>query len=195
MSLFGLIICGGRSIRMGADKSLLNYHGKPQRYYLYDLLKPYCERVFISCNPAQAAEIPADIELIVDQKEFEHKGPLTGLLSAHACFPEASFLVLGCDYPLLEQNDIFGLVEKFKTHQRTVVYRGRQSVEPLIGIYHEKDLKTLRNSPGQFNDSLKRFIEASNALIIGHPQPDKIKSIDTPEAYQDLIASIHRKEN
>ena len=55
--LFGLVLAGGKSQRMGEDKGLINYHGKIQREYMADLLDDICEETFISCRPEQAAEI------------------------------------------------------------------------------------------------------------------------------------------
>ena len=48
--LHGLVVCGGQSTRMGMDKSQLQYHGVPQREWLYELLQPLCEDVYISLS-------------------------------------------------------------------------------------------------------------------------------------------------
>src|ERR1043165_6645961 len=99
--LTGLVVCGGQSSRMGTDKSMLNYHGKPQRYYLYEWLQQWCEEVYISCNADQAATIPGSYNTIADKDEWKDMGPMTGLLSVHTMLPGADMLVIGCDYPLL----------------------------------------------------------------------------------------------
>ncbi len=46
--IYGLILTGGFSKRMGMEKAQLNYHGKPQFSYLFELIKPFCEEgVFV----------------------------------------------------------------------------------------------------------------------------------------------------
>src|SRR4051812_24633015 len=97
--LYGLIACGGKSSRMGFDKSTIVYHGKPQRYHVYNLLQPFCEKIFISCNHEQAASILPEYSFIVDTERAQHRGPIAALVSAFEQFPGASFLLIGCDYP------------------------------------------------------------------------------------------------
>ena len=54
--LNGLVLAGGKSQRMGEDKGQINYHGKPQREYLYDLLNGFTESTYMSCRPDQVSE-------------------------------------------------------------------------------------------------------------------------------------------
>ena len=56
-TLNGLVLAGGKSLRMGYDKSSIEWHGKEQRYYMADLLKQYCDEVFISCRADQQNEV------------------------------------------------------------------------------------------------------------------------------------------
>jgi molybdopterin-guanine dinucleotide biosynthesis protein A len=49
--LYGLVLAGGESSRMGRDKALLRYHGTSQVRYLVKLLSEYCARVFVSVGP------------------------------------------------------------------------------------------------------------------------------------------------
>src|SRR6478735_6633462 len=98
-ALYGLVICGGQSTRMGTDKSLLDYYGKAQRYYVHEMLQPFCEKVFLSCNEQQAATITGNYETIADAPAYSDIGPMAGLLSAFGQYPDKAFLVVACDYP------------------------------------------------------------------------------------------------
>ncbi|NNE77041.1 MAG: NTP transferase domain-containing protein, partial [Pricia sp.] len=46
--IYGLVLAGGKSSRMGKDKGLIPYHGMPQREYLYHLLGRVCDKTFLS---------------------------------------------------------------------------------------------------------------------------------------------------
>ena len=57
--LYGLVLAGGRSRRMGRDKSALAYRtdargeGVPHARYTGELLARVCDRVFYSCRDDQ----------------------------------------------------------------------------------------------------------------------------------------------
>ena len=51
--LYGLVLSGGRSTRMGKDKGLINYHGIPQRDYIYNLLNEVCDETYMSIRKDQ----------------------------------------------------------------------------------------------------------------------------------------------
>ena len=55
--LNGLVLAGGKSVRMGFDKTLIEWHGKEQRDFMADTLKGICNDVFISCRADQQQEI------------------------------------------------------------------------------------------------------------------------------------------
>src|SRR5688500_16599101 len=105
-TVYGLVVCGGKSTRMGTDKSMLNYYGEPQRYHLYNMLSKLCERVFISCNAEQAANIPDKYSVIIDDNQYGDIGPMVALLTALDKYPNVSFLAVGCDYPHLRIEEL-----------------------------------------------------------------------------------------
>jgi molybdopterin-guanine dinucleotide biosynthesis protein A len=108
--LLGLVLAGGRSTRMGVDKSTINYHGKPQFEHLYDLLATYCADVFLSVNAEQASQL-ADSRFNLIADDATVFGPLAGILTA---FQKQSanhaWLVVVCDLPLLSGQSIRKLV-------------------------------------------------------------------------------------
>ena len=103
---YGLVVCGGNSNRMGTDKSMLQYYKKPQRYHVYDMLLPLCEKVFISCNAQQANSIAEGYDFIKDAPAYNDIGPMAALLSAFTLHPHKNLLLIGCDYPFLKTAEL-----------------------------------------------------------------------------------------
>ncbi|MBT8186826.1 MAG: NTP transferase domain-containing protein, partial [Croceitalea sp.] len=108
--LYGLVLSGGKSTRMGSDKGLLTYHGIPQRDYAYSLLNELCDSTFLSIRSEQEAEIKKEYKVIIDQDKY--RGPLNGILSAHEAHPEAAWLVLACDLPLITKSSLQRLIQE-----------------------------------------------------------------------------------
>lgn len=96
--LYGLVLAGGQSRRMGQDKAWLDYHGRPQLAVAADLLRAVCAQVFVSARPGQL--LPGAAPLIEDR--LLGFGPVGGILSAMEAHREAAWLVLACDLPRLE---------------------------------------------------------------------------------------------
>lgn len=149
--LYGLVLSGGKSTRMGTDKGLIKYHGVPQREYLYDLLSQVCEQTFISLREEQETELPSDMQTIIDLNEF--KGPYNGLLSAHKKYPEAAWLVLACDLPLMDLDALKELISQRDITKQATAFAVKENPlpEPLCAIWE----------PHAFADSLL-YLEAGN---------------------------------
>ena len=103
----GLVLAGGMSTRMGTDKGAIDYHGKPQREYAADLLAEVCEEVYISARPDM--DISSDYDILTDA--FTYLGPYGGILSAFRHDPDAAWLVIACDIPLLDKPALQRLVD------------------------------------------------------------------------------------
>src|SRR5688572_8249962 len=95
----GLILSGGKSLRMGQDKGQIAFHGKPQREYLFDLLSTCCNHVFTSCKRTQ--DIAAKLNPLADL--FEMDSPLNGILTAFRHTPSVAWLSVPVDMPMIDQ--------------------------------------------------------------------------------------------
>jgi molybdenum cofactor guanylyltransferase len=196
-NIYGLVVCGGRSSRMGTDKSLLDYHGKPQRYYLYDLLTKITGKVFISCNKSQSEEIPAGYNFIVDAEKYRDTGPMAALLSAFEQYPDASFLVVGCDYPFITKNDLIKLLKDNDSEWIASAYYNEKEnfYEPLLGFYKNSCTSILKEYFDNGNYSINNFLKNIQAPKIMPSTPEIIKSADTFEDYQSAKARIGNSPN
>jgi molybdenum cofactor guanylyltransferase len=157
--LYGLVLAGGSSSRMGHDKGVLEYNGMPQREYVYQLLNKVCEKVFLGIQKHQLDTIPKGLATIVDLDEVE--GPFNGIMSAHEAYPAVAWLVLACDLPLIDLKAVEQLVKERdpKTFATAFMAKCTTEPEPLACIWEPAGLrrakKYLSASEGR---SPKRFL-------------------------------------
>lgn len=179
----GLVLAGGRSTRMGQDKSQLVYHGKPQREYLIDLLHPYCGAVFWSVNAEQAADLSNSPQpFIVDA--FDWPGPLNGILSAFRHDPAAPWLVVACDMPLLTTRSFNALLDgRDSAKLATVFYDSDgQLPEPLLGIYEPAFVPIMQRAVDAGHYSPRRLLQQNDVRLLVVPDPRELTNINDPAA-------------
>lgn len=171
---------------MGEDKSLLDYYGKPQRYFMYDLLEPFCEKVFISCNYDQAEEIPPLYKFITDFKKYSGNGPMTALLSAFEKFPKASFFVAACDYPFISAKNIRDLIHERTEMADAVCYRHPETDfhEPMICIYENSSHEKLLACFHEKKYSLQQFLKEANTCNVIPSSTNFLTNVNTMEGYR-----------
>ena len=180
--LTGLVVCGGKSSRMGTDKSKIIYHGEQQRYYLYKMLQQFCGEVFISCNEEQAEYINQEYSFITDDEAYENIGPAAALLSAVKKYPGRNWLVVACDYPFVNAENIerFTRTLKEKTEVAAFYNPPKKVYEPLLAYYSAGSIEPMIRILKGENYSLQHYLKIVNA--------DKhvadaleIKNINTPD--------------
>ena len=107
--LYGLVLAGGSSQRMGQDKAALAYGGRLQLDRAFSLLMPRVARCFVSLREDQKNDsLRAAYPGIVDR--MGGIGPAAGLLAAHDLYPDVAWLVLACDLPLLDEATLDALM-------------------------------------------------------------------------------------
>lgn len=178
--LVGLILAAGKSSRMKVDKAFVSYHDKPQFEHAANQLLPFVNKILISGKENAAY---GNYEVVLDQKEFENNGPISGLLSALKFYPNASFFLLGCDYPYVSNESLKILNDTFLETNKSVCYINNENgyLEPLVAIYSSEDLKKLFQFWQSKQTSLRHFLESINPLILPAPHKNDILSIDTPK--------------
>jgi molybdopterin-guanine dinucleotide biosynthesis protein A len=104
-----LVLAGGRSSRMGRDKAMLPWHGRPLLDHMIGLARQAgIDHVYVSGDRPGYRSIP-DLE--------PGRGPLGGLASAAAALPDGRLLVLAVDMPRLTPGLLRALMDD-DTHWR-----------------------------------------------------------------------------
>ncbi len=188
----GLVLAGGKSTRMGKDKGLLAYHDKPQREYLYQQMRPLCREVYLSIRPEQKETIPERFATITDQNQY--RGPLNGLLSAHHAFPDAAWLVVACDLPLVDQGVLEYLLERRDPQAMATAYATRASglPEPLAAIWEPRGLRAAEAYLQTSQSSCPRKFLINTQTTLVYPEDDLwVANANEPEEYEALLAKLN----
>ncbi len=174
-----LILCGGLSSRMGADKGLKENNGKPWAQLLNDCLINLSIPTFLSVRPEQQefySQRMPNIPLIIDKNLQQINGPVRGMISAHVQIPEQHLLVVPCDMPRLNERSFTLWIEEFRRHQTTVISRTEQRTQPLCGIYRREDITQL----SKLYQQRKLNDQSMYAIIENHL---RTHFVDVPEAF------------
>lgn len=189
--LYGLVLAGGESRRMGQDKGLLDYHGKPQRAYVADLLRPFCEKTFISMQTEQVVE--GDYAILSDT--FLKVGPYGAILSAFRQHPDAAWLVVACDLPLLDASTLQELITQRNRSKIATAFQSSSEPfpEPLITIWEPKAYPILLQFLAQGYSCPRKVLINSDIELLQAQNPTALRNVNAPEEMMEVLQLLKRK--
>lgn len=182
-TLFGLVLAGGKSTRMGQDKGAIQWHGKEQLYYMADMLHDICDTVFISCRQEQQPQIDTNYKTLTDA--YAGSGPLGAILTAFKTKPGVAWLITACDLPLLDTDTLNYLVRHRNTSCIATTFESPfdHLPEPLITIWEPAAYPILDSFlSGGFTCPRKALLRnIEQVSIVAPPNPDALLNANTPE--------------
>jgi molybdopterin-guanine dinucleotide biosynthesis protein A len=128
-----VIQAGGQSTRMGEDKALKSFLGRPLITRVIERLAPVADELLITTNQPEAYSF-LNLPLFADLKPG--RGALGGLYTALVCAKHASVAVIACDMPFANAPLIVaaaGLL--IQEEADVVVAETAEGYEPLHAVY------------------------------------------------------------
>jgi molybdopterin-guanine dinucleotide biosynthesis protein A len=129
-------------------------------------------------------------------------GPAAGLLAAHALFPDASLLVVGCDYPLLTREAVGQLVAAHSNSDVTAPTTTTTTTttppvtcfinsagfgEPLIAIWGTEALDALKtNVKVEGMSGLLRVVKEVGGQMVRPKEEEWIRGVNTKEEWEEV---------
>lgn len=146
--MIGVLLCGGKSLRMGNDKGMITLQSITWAQHVHAILTTICNATVISVNEEQYPNyknIFSANKITIDNTDLFVYGPLKGILSVHLKYPFEDLLVLACDMIDMNAAILKNLLkERGDNIDKDVwVYKNDDRVEPLCGIYSSKALEKI----------------------------------------------------
>ena len=189
--VLGLVLAGGRSTRMRTDKAALPYGGRSQLERAMALIAPHVTHAYVSVRADQSTDtLRARFPQIPDV--HENLGPIAGLLAAQARHPEAAWLVLACDLPLLDELTLAHLLRSRAPQCVATAYRSSHDglPEPLCAIWEPRSAAPLAAYVASGRQCPRRFLLGADTCLIDEPNPGALDNINTPEEYRSAMTAL-----
>lgn len=132
--VWGGVLIGGKSSRMGRSKHLIEYQGVTWLELTVGKLRKKVDHVVISGG----GEIPGSLTGIPVVPDVHGlKGPLAGVLALLRWKPDVSWLVTACDLPDLEAEALDWLLAMRQPETRAILpdLQANGQLEPLLAYY------------------------------------------------------------
>jgi molybdenum cofactor guanylyltransferase len=184
--LYGLLLGGGASKRMQRDKAALEYHGEPQLLHAWRLLEAVTERAFVSVREDQRDDpLRAQLPQLVDT--WEASSPAAGILTAQDRHPEAAWLVLACDLPLLDAATLDRLIASRNPDADATAFRSRfdDLPEPLCAIWEPSSHALLSQRLREDKYCPRKALILSDTHLLP-PPGQALDNVNTPQEFDAM---------
>jgi molybdopterin-guanine dinucleotide biosynthesis protein A len=193
----GIILCGGRSTRMGTPKALLPLGDDTMLTRIARILAEVVQPLRIVTAVGQ--ELPDTVDpATVVRDELPERGPLQGIATGLASMPAEvdAVFVASCDIPLLRPAFVRRLIELLGDHQACVAKTG-DHLHPLVAVYRVSVLPVVREllqedrlRPTLLFARVTTCIVSEDELRDVDPKLDSLRNVNTPEEYAQVMRDL-----
>ena len=188
----GLILVGGKSIRMGFDKYKIGYRGVPQYQYLQSLFSEMGMQSYLSVSRDQKPDLLTENNLIVDA--YESRGPIGGILSAMYQFPDVSWLVVACDLPLINKYHLQQIMEHRTPDCLAITYLVHPNFyETTCTLYERTCRSVLQHEFDNGIGSLQKALQQMSVKTLPPPESTDLLNVNDRESYRRCMEILKRR--
>lgn len=184
--VFGAILIGGKSTRMGQPKHLIEVNGEAWLEYTIEQLKSVVDEVVI----VGTGDIPAHISAVRLPDVQDLSGPLSGILAAMRWAPNAGWLVCACDLPQVSSDALRWLLNNRGPGVWGVVPRFvSESVEPLLAYYDWRAGRLFESIAAEGGHA-PHLISRHSSVVTPRPPADLASAwtnVNSPDEMSSLI--------
>lgn len=184
-NITGVILAGGGSTRMGADKAFLRLNGKPFIQHIADAMRQLFETVIISGDDKEKFRF-LDLPVVPDRRKG--CGPLGAIYSALLHSSTDWIFVTACDMPGLTAGVMRTILNQ-RSERDAILPDSGTGIQPLCGMYSRRCSSVLERhlSSGQY--SVMRFLGSITTHIVSLLPGNEagLASINTPSEYYKLL--------
>lgn len=180
----GVILAGGKSLRMGTDKANLTWNGETFLTVMVDKLRSVCDEVIIV---GERRRLNREVRWTIDS--YRNRGPLAGLQAGLLQTGGDGALFLPCDMPALPISVLKVLIE-LSPGVDVVIPRHALGLEPLCAWYSCRCLSVVNQLLEQGGARLVDILPQLRVCYLDveqcfpdQPAPALFANLNSPQEY------------
>ena len=188
-----VILCGGRSSRMGEDKSLLPFsNSNSLTQYQYDKLKNNFEDVYIS-SKVDKFDFLTNKEkyLILDKGEIF--SPIVALQTILQTIKTSKVFIITVDTPLVSIDSINKLISNSNEYDICVAQTLR--THNLCGVFSTSLLKFINKMLSEDIHKVNYLLKNNNTNYIEFLNDDEFINLNNKDEYKKALDIISKSNN
>ena len=195
MTIGGVVLCGGKSTRMGVPKATLPFGSETMLQRVVRLLAHTVSPVVVVAAREQPLpDLPDTVRIARDERES--KGPLEGIRAGLSALPAAldAAYITSCDVPLLVPAFVERMIELMGDHD-VCVMEVDGFAHPLSAVYRRDTLPRVesllaedRLRPVFLFDAVRTRRVQPAEMIAVDPLLNTLRNLNTPEDYRAALA-------
>jgi molybdopterin-guanine dinucleotide biosynthesis protein A len=175
----GFVLAGGRSSRMGRNKALLPYHGRP----LVEFVAATVSRAAGGATLVGDPNLFGNLEFPAIPDRYPGEGPLGGILTALAHSRADWNLVAACDLPGLTAPFLSELLDRAASLDADALLPAGPSgrPEPLCAVYHLRAGEHLEQAFAAGTRKITAALEGLHVIRWELPEAAIFHNVNTPD--------------
>lgn len=184
-----VIFAGGKSSRMGEDKSLLPFanHDTLTQFQLHRLSKIF-KNVYVSCKERSKFHFHADF--IEDIKTDSIYAPTAGFVSAFENLASESFFAISVDAPFIGKDEIEKIIQADSPNTDATIAKTAHGIEPMCGIYHRSLQEKFAMMLQEDKHKLGFLLKSSNTIYVDFEDEKPFLNLNHPHEYQEALTLL-----
>jgi molybdopterin-guanine dinucleotide biosynthesis protein A len=179
-----VVLAGGKSSRMGQDKSLMYLHSQTLIERVVEQLQPILDDVVVGANDPEKLGF-LNVKVIADQ--VPDQGPLTGIVSCLSASPFDLNFVTGCDIPQMNQGLIEQMIAEAEGFDVVVPRSAQGYVEPLFAVYRKSVLEPARALLSKGKRRITDLFPEVRVKYVDMPGGNWYRNLNTMEDYLEEL--------
>lgn len=180
MKVTGVILAGGKSRRMGQNKSLLKIGDKTIIEIIVDKILPIFDEVIVVTNSMEDYTMLKGVKLIPDIIQTKEANSLIGLYSGILEAENEYSFVIPCDMPFIDTTLIQYMIDNISDND-IVVPKLNGFYESLHSIYKKTTIEILKSMLDNNNYRINRLFEDYPELSIKKIHKDTLDELGVSE--------------
>ncbi len=182
-----LILAGGKSVRMGEDKTKIAYHGKAQFAHLKEL----CEDLGLETYVSRSVTYDDDADHVIKDRMHD-MGPFGAIVSAFMKDRNSAWLVLASDMPFIDKKSIQDIISQRSSLHFATSYKVDENAfpEPTFSIYEPKIYKRMLDFLSLGYTCPRKVLINSSVKLIIPTDKNVLRNVNTKEEKEAVLKTL-----